>query len=480
MNGVIAILSFLLMIMVLVFVPTLAAPFTDAYGSVTVFYCAKALGLCAFTAAIAGIAIRRNREHRSYLIKLFMFALLVRVLIGTAIFVFKGQDFFGGDAFTYDAFGNLQLLAWEGDKYAQIFVDRYVGGDFRSGWGMNSMVALIYAVVGRNMLSVQYFNSVLGAATAPLIFLCAYDVFKNRRVATVAAIGVAFYPSLVLWSCQGLKDGPIVFFLATSILATLKLGQKLTVFYAVVLATSLFGVLAFRFYVFYMLLAAVMGAFVIGMRAVTAQSLVRQFAIVMFLGLAMMYFGVMRYAAAQYEVYGSLERVQVSRLDLATSAQSGFGRDVDVSTTSGALSSIPLGLVYMLFAPFPWQLGSLRQSLTIPEMLIWWTSFPLMILGVWFSLKHRLRQMSSIFIFTSMLTLAYSVFQGNVGTAYRQRAQLLVFYFIFVAVGVVLIKEKREEKRRARDLSHPGPKPRLPANTIKTSFVPNSIATERN
>lgn len=111
MNGVIAILSFLLMIMVLVFVPTLAAPFTDAYGSVTVFYCAKALGLCAFTAAIAGIAIRRNREHRSYLIKLFMFALLVRVLIGTAIFVFKGQDFFGGDAFTYDAFGNLQLLA---------------------------------------------------------------------------------------------------------------------------------------------------------------------------------------------------------------------------------------------------------------------------------------------------------------------------------------------------------------------------------
>jgi hypothetical protein len=47
-----------------------------------------------------------------------------------------------------------------------------------------------------------------------------------------------------------------------------------------------------------------------------------------------------------------------------------------------------------------------------------------------------------------MLTIAYSVFQGNVGTAYRQRAQLLVFYFIFVAIGSVLLKEKREEKRR--------------------------------
>lgn len=55
---------------------------------------------------------------------------------------------------------------------------------------------------------------------------------------------------------------------------------------------------------------------------------------------------------------------------------------------------------------------------------------------------------SPILIFTVMLTLAYSVFQGNVGTAYRQRSQLLVFYFIFVAVGFVLMKEKREERKR--------------------------------
>jgi hypothetical protein len=52
-----------------------------------------------------------------------------------------------------------------------------------------------------------------------------------------------------------------------------------------------------------------------------------------------------------------------------------------------------------------------------------------------------------ILIFTTLLSLAYSVFQGNVGTAYRQRSQLLVFYFIFVAVGYVVVIEKREEKK---------------------------------
>ncbi len=53
-----------------------------------------------------------------------------------------------------------------------------------------------------------------------------------------------------------------------------------------------------------------------------------------------------------------------------------------------------------------------------------------------------------------MLSLAYSIFQGNVGNAYRQRSQLLVFYFIFVAVGYVLLLEKREERKR-RDLAEP-------------------------
>jgi Ca2+/Na+ antiporter len=88
--------------------------------------------------------------------------------------------------------------------------------------------------------------------------------------------------------------------------------------------------------------------------------------------------------------------------------------------------------------------------ITLPEMVVWWLSIPLLVLGLWFTLKHRLREVAPILIFTTLLTLTYSILMGNVGTAYRQRAQLLVFYFIFVGIGFVLIKEKREEKARAR------------------------------
>jgi len=448
MNGLLTFFSLLICAVIVVAVPTLVAPFSASYGVVTVFDTAKAMLLCAGLSAIAGYVAYRQPDNGPFILKLFVSALLVRLLLATGIYIFKAQEFFGGDAITYDYFGLAQLKAWGGEKYYQTLVNSFVGEGQGSGWGMVHMVAVVYGLVGRNMLAVQFVNSVLGAATAIVIFLCAKEVFNNDKVARLAAVCVAFYPSLVLWSSQGLKDGPVVFCLAVAILATLKLGQRFNTKYIVILVCSLFSLLSLRFYVFYMLVVAIGGAFVIGMQKITSTNFARQFIIMILLGLSLTYLGVTRYANVQLENYVSLERIQRSRADAATSAQSGFGKDVDVSTTQGALSTIPVGLLYLLFAPFPWQLTSLRQSITLPEMALWWASFPLLVLGLWFSIKYRLRQISPMLIFTIMLSLAYSVFQGNVGTAYRQRAQLLVFYFIFVAVGYVLLLEKRQERRR--------------------------------
>ncbi len=102
-----------------------------------------------------------------------------------------------------------------------------------------------------------------------------------------------------------------------------------------------------------MLVAAIGGSFVIGTSRLAGQSVARQLVIITAAGLAMTYLGVLRTASSNFDTYGSLEAVQRSRFDLAISAQSGFGRDVDVSTTTGALSVIPTGMAYFLFAPFP-------------------------------------------------------------------------------------------------------------------------------
>jgi len=467
MNAVLVIFGLLIVGFIVLAFPTIVTPYSQEYGmTFTAFDGAKAVLLCGALASFAGWIFYRQRENGLFLLRIFVAALLVRVLLGTLILVFNARDFFGGDALYYDYYGFAQLAAWYGDRYFNALMQVYNSGGLASAWGMVYMVAAIYGLVGRNVLAVQMVISVMGAATAPIIYLVASHVFQNARVARLSAFAVAFYPSLVLWSSQGLKDGPIVFFLAIAILATLRLGKKFSIKYITILIAALFCVLTFRFYVFYMILAAVAGAFVIGMQKLTASILARQFAIIILIGLALTYLGVTRYANVHLSEYTRLERVQQSRQDAAVSAQSGYGQRVDVSTGEGALKTIPLGLIYLLFAPFPWQLASLRQSITLPEMLIWWASFPLLILGLWFSIKYRLRQISPVLLFTVMLTLAYSIFQGNVGNAYRQRSQLLVFYFIFVAVGYVLVLEKREERKR-RDLAEPAPLPaRIAASEV--------------
>ncbi|MEK6334191.1 MAG: glycosyltransferase family 39 protein [Acidobacteriota bacterium] len=400
-------------------------------------------------AALFGWSILRIETDKRFLFRLFVSALLLRILIGTLIYIFQAQVFFGGDALTFDFFGDALQHVWEGNKNYQLAVDMFSGGGASSGWGMLYMVATIYKIVGRNMLAVQFVNAILGAATAPLAYLISIEIFPNRRVARLCALLTAFFPSMVLWSSQGLKDGPIVFLLALSMLATLKLGNRFSFKYVAALALSLCGLLTLRFYVFYIVIMAVIVAFVLGRGRLSAQSFVRQLGVMLIIGLALTYFGVSRYVTLQVETYANFDQLQRMRLD-ASSAGSGFGQDVDVSSASGALSALPLGLSYLLLAPFPWQLASLRQLITLPEMLVWWCSLPLLLLGLWFAIKYRLREIAPILVFTSLLTLTYSILQGNVGTAYRQRAQLLVFYFVFVAVGFVLMKERREERARQR------------------------------
>jgi hypothetical protein len=412
----------------------------------------KAAGEAIFIAVplmLVGVVLTSQaKPDNRFLIRLFIAGVLVRILVGALIYFLHLQEFFGGDANTYDQFGYALLKTWEGDKFYQYYVDRFVTGGAGSGWGMLYVVAVIYRIVGRNMLAIQFMNAVIGAATAPVAYLIATEIFPNKKVGRLCGLMTAFFPSLVLWTSQGLKDGLIIFLLALSILSTLKLERKFTARHLIILIVALSALITLRFYVFYIVVFSIACAFLLGRGEQSTQSFIRQFVIMCLIGGALAFFGVSRYATQQYDTYANFHQIQLMRQDASQSAASGFGQDLDVSTPSGALAAIPLGFCYLMLAPFPWQLVSLRQMITLPEMLCWWTMLPFLVLGLWFTLKHRLREVAPILIFTTLLTISYSIVQGNVGTAYRQRAQLLIFYFVFVAIGMVLVKERRDQRRK--------------------------------
>jgi hypothetical protein len=91
----------------------------------------------------------------------------------------------------------------------------------------------------------------------------------------------------------------------------------------------------------------------------------------------------------------------------------------------------------------------IRQILTLPETLVWYALMTSFVRGLLHAIRHRLRQSLAIMVFAGSLTAAYALFQGNVGTAYRQRTQITMFFFIFMGVGLA----QRERERASRDLS---------------------------
>jgi 4-amino-4-deoxy-L-arabinose transferase-like glycosyltransferase len=400
-------------------------------------------------AAIAIITFRKFSDEKQFLTTVFLVALALRMAFGVMVHVFELREFFGGDALAYDSNGAHLVDVWMGRKElrgAMIYQNDPASG---SAWGMNYITGFIYLVFGKNIFAAQSFCAVAGAATAPMVFFCARRIFNNLNVAKFSAIAIAVFPSFVIWSGQLLKDGLIIFLLVTTMTMVLQLQEKFSYKAMGALIFSLAGILSLRFYIFYMVLIAVAGSFLIGLSN-SNRSILRNTMVLALLGFSLTYLGIGRNASDEYRVFGNLERVQSSRSDLARVANSGFGAETDVSTSEGALSAIPMGFAYLMLAPFPWEAANLRQAITIPEILIWWATIPFLIYGLIYAIKHRLRSAFPILIFSLLLTLAYSVFQGNVGTAYRQRTQIQVFLFILIGVGWTVFRERRENERILR------------------------------
>ena len=405
-----------------------------------------ALALVLILSAAALFIFRKFTDEKQFVTQVFLLALLLRIGVGIMLHVFDLRDFFGADATTYDYRGSRLLDFWTGTTTEDPNRVAHMTG---SGWGMHYLVAFLYLVFGKNIFLAQSFCAVFGAATAPAVYYCARKIFQNLNVAKTSALAIAAFPSFVIWSGQLMKDGLIIFLLVVAITMVLQLQERFNYAALVVLILSLGGIISLRFYIFYMVAMAVVGSFIIGISKST-QSILTRSAILIIMGVGLTYLGVIRNAGTDLDTYANLERIQVSRSDLANPAESGFGADLDVSTTEGALAAVPVGFVYLMFAPFPWEAANFRQAITIPEVLLWWAMIPLMLAGILYAIKHRLRSAFPILIFSLTLALAYSIFQGNVGTAYRQRTQIQVFLFIFIAVGWTIYKERREDKKNDR------------------------------
>src|SRR5262249_44889504 len=100
-------------------------------------------------------------------------------------------------------------------------------------------------------------------------------------------------------------------------------------------------------------------------------------------------------------------------------------------------------------------------------MLVWWAMTFAWIRGMIYAVRARRGELAPIVVFTLILSFAYSTVHGNVGLAFRQRSQIMIFLFLFAALGYE-VKRLRRARRPLKGLlaEDAKPKPAIAAVAI--------------
>lgn len=380
-------------------------------------------------------------------VRLARTAFMVRVVAAIVIHFFVTPYLFAPDEGTYDYGGDLLAKYWRGEIPVEpSIISR------GEGKGYYYIVAALYFPFGQLPLLPKLLNAWVGSLAVLELFRLTRLIGGNETAALRAAKFMAYFPSMILWSSLMIRDVWVQWLLVRLAREMAELKGRLIPRRMISAAVLIWALTLFRSYLLY----AAVGPFVLSFILGRSKDIVRNVFLGSILALALVYLG--GQAGETSGKVQSLDLVEVQRLrswsSSAVAADSGFGADADVSTVGGALAFLPVGLAYFFFAPFPWQLGSIRQSLAIPETLFFYTLVPGIITGILFLFRKRLSDSIGVLLVTMTVTFGYAIGQGNVGTLYRHKAQVTGFYYAFAAIGM---EQRRRRQRPAGYPAYPMP-----------------------
>ena len=372
------------------------------------------------------------RSARPGLSRVIFQALLLRLLAVVLLNTVVSSATFAPDHDYYRAVGSDLASYWSGDLASLPLP--MTGASGLEGQGYFYIVGALFYLFGPWPFLPGACNAIIGASLVWLVYDITLRLTKAADVALRAARFVAFFPSLILWSAVGIRDVWVLFFILITIRETAILHEKYS---TAALARGVLAMLAltqFRSYLLFALALPILISFFLR----GGRHFVRNTTLAMLLALGVVYADALagtRVVGGRLSIEQQLQALQEMRRWSSTAADTGFAADADISTPTGALAFLPIGLFYFVFAPFPWMLGSIRQMVAMPEMLYWYTLMPAMVRGGRRLLRERRRESLFLLLLLISLSIGYAIGQGNVGTMFRHRAQVLPIFLILAAVG---------------------------------------------
>ena len=429
--------------------------------------------LCAALGGI-GLNLVKDPQERALLTRLFFAALGVRALFTIAFYATGLVNMLGGaddtgwntmwqDASMWHNYGPSGL--------GVVYDPEVIKGN--NGWRFFGTYFYFF-LNARSQMALAFFNCFANSVLVLVIYKSARLFFSSKACVFVSWVAVCM-PGFLTWSALTVKEPWLILFEISTFYAIWRLSRERNPLLLLGFASLAIGLVAlslgFRFYVAGFLLIGIVMTLMScwAYRPVRAAGAGLGVVAVMFLGLNTM--GLFQIDLASM-TQSRVAELNTFRSNISDASQSGTNSGVtfefDTSTATGALLMLGAGSVYLLLSPFPWQINSLGQLAALPDVLLWWwLVFVLIVPGIRHCWKHQQALLISVVAFVLPLFLFYAFIFGNVGLAYRQRAQLMPFFLVLAAAGY----ERREQQKRARILSAP----RNPQPAPRARYAPQVV-----
>lgn len=392
--------------------------------------------------------IKEGNHH--FIFWLFSLSFLMRIIMAVMLYFIlflKSGTGLLWDSYCYSVNGIKILGLWKSGMRGFEEVIRYLGTRTASGtlgkydfWN-----AFVYSITDPNPFSVIFINTFAVSFTVVIVYFITHQL-AGSKPAKISSFLVAFWPSLLFWSIQNLKEPITVFLLYLLIWSIVMLRRRFRFFLLGSFILSAWALKEFRLIYFIMFFAGAipfsiyLSLYKINKSLVLISTFSIAF-IVLFsfdfiqqkiIELMKLLFPTVALEGRE-SLFAWLSKMRYYR---TLDASSAFLSSWDYSNPARLLHIAPLAFLISVFAPFPWQVKSMFQIAAMPEMLIYYVLFPFSIAGMRYIYKVKIHEGGILFALVAMAILLFILIEGNVGTLFRHRCIILPGLFIFAGIGM--------------------------------------------
>lgn len=333
-----------------------------------------------------------------------------------------------GDSMLYEFQGLLISKIWEREgigpvdhalvpQFERVTLPGYVFGFISYLNGDMTLVGCVAVV------------ALVGCLTCLNLYDTAKELGADPKMAYRVLLLTLFSPGFILYTADTSKDGFVAFFGVNIICGALRLAKQFRTSQALLIALSAFCLWYTRHYLVFM----TVGPVAFALQGLKTRSLLRP----ALLALVVLAFGMLLIAyttaleSVRDQALATFEHATDENV-LQANSETGSGVRFE---GSGPWDFIHLKLLYTMFAPFPWQLGSIGMQIGKLDTIVWYY----MLYRMYLAARARWRDDRVLVLFFLLFlvpsTVAYATTMSNIGLMFRQRLPIVLIGQLFALLS---------------------------------------------